>query len=86
MSDIFSSDNPLWLCINNLQRQGIPYEQEEWTRTAIPVLLIKDGQVMWFASKSGAAKAIGASSGNIAQAITHRCKCKGFEVIEDVDH
>ena len=86
MSDVYSSDNPLWLCINNLQSKGIPYEEEAWTRTAIPVLLIKDGQVMWFASKSGAAKAIGASSGNIAQAITHRCKCKGCEVIEDVDH
>jgi hypothetical protein len=84
MADVFSSDNPLWLSINNLQRKGIPYEAEAWTRTPVPVLLIKDGQVMWFASKSGAAKAIGSSSGNIEQAIRHRCKCKGWEVVEDM--
>ena len=86
MSDIFSSDNPLWLTINGMWQRQLPEPgQSFWKRIPKPVWLIKDGEKIYCESKTGAAKLIGASTGNIAQAINRNCKCRGYRVYDVSD-
>jgi hypothetical protein len=85
MADLFSSDHPSWLCVNKMQIENSAGASELSKHNALastPVFLVCNGEKTYYESKGAAAKAIGASRGNIAQAIHKGIKCRGYEVYE----